>query len=93
MGTTTLPSVKERTETSGPVRNSSMTMWLPLSPKTLSSMQARTASSASCRVMATVTPLPKAKPSALTTVGMGAVFRYSRARSMSSKTWYWAVGM
>ena len=38
MGTTVLPSVKARTETSGPVRNSSMTTRLPLSPKTLSSI-------------------------------------------------------
>ena len=75
MGMTTLPSVKERTETSGPVRNSSMTMWLPLSPKTLSSMQARTASSASCRVMATVTPLAQGQAVGLDHGGDGGGFQ------------------
>ncbi len=33
MGLTTLPSVKLRTLTSGPVRNSSTTTWLPEAPE------------------------------------------------------------
>ncbi len=38
MGLTTLPSVKLSTLTSGPVRNSSTTTWLPDAPNFLSSM-------------------------------------------------------
>ena len=38
MGLTTLPSVKLSTLTSGPVRNSSTTTWLPEAPNFLSSM-------------------------------------------------------
>ena len=41
----------------------------------LHSMMEITASLASSRVMATTTPLPRARPSALTTMGMGAVSR------------------
>ena len=52
-----------------------MTTRLPDSPKTLSSIMARTASSASCRVMHTRAPLPRARPSAFTTMGMGAAAR------------------
>ena len=69
MGLTTLPSVKASTETSGPSRNSSTTMWLPLSPKRLSSMMARTPSTADCSSSQISTPLPSAKPSALMTMG------------------------
>ena len=50
MGITVLPSVKLRTETSGPVRNSSMTILSPEAPKTLSSIMERTASLASSMV-------------------------------------------
>ena len=34
IGTTTFPSVNERTDTSGPVRNSSITIFEPLAPNT-----------------------------------------------------------
>ena len=87
------PSVKARTETSGPVKNSSMTTQLPLSPKTLSSIMARTPARASSRVWAMMTPLPRARPSAFTTVGRGAVSKYASAASSSVKLSYAAVGM
>ena len=86
MGITHSPSVKESTETSGPSRNSSMTILSPLLPNFLSSMISLTAASASDKSWAMMTPFPSARPSALTTVGMGAVCRYARAASMSSKT-------
>ena len=93
IGTTTLPSVKLRTETSGPVRNSSMTTLEPEAPNLPSSIISLTASIASSLVCAMITPLPRARPSALMTVGMGAVSRYASALSQSSKTSYAAVGM
>ena len=86
MGTTVSPSVNESTETSGPVKNSSITIFSPLLPKTLSSIISRTARFASSRVSAIITPLPSAKPSALITAGSGAVSRYASALSGLSKT-------
>ena len=47
MGITVSPSVNESTETSGPVKNSSITIFSPLLPKTLSSIISRTARFAS----------------------------------------------
>ena len=81
MGTTVLPSVKERTETSGPVRNSSMTTWLPAVAEdlVLHAWPGRLPPPPA-RVMATVTPLPRARPSALTTVGMRGGFAGSPGR-------------
>ena len=67
MGTTVSPSVNESTETSGPVRNSSMTTRLPLAPNFPSSIISRTALFASALLPAMMTPLPSASPSALTT--------------------------
>ena len=43
-----------------------------------------TASFASSRLCAMITPLPRARPSAFTTTGTGAVSRYASAASMSS---------
>ena len=93
IGTTVFPSVNDKTETSGPVKNSSMTIFAPLSPKTLSCIMDLTASFASSRVMQMITPFPNARPSALTTVGIGASSKYLRASSMSENTSYFAVGM
>ena len=93
MGTTTLPSVKDSTETSGPVRNSSTTILLPLSPNFPSSIIDLTASFASSLVSAMTTPFPRASPSALITTGIGQLSRYSRAAAGSSNTSYAAVGM
>ena len=67
-----LPSVKDRTETSGPVRNSSMTTLAAALAEdlVLHAWRGRPPRPppGSC---ATMTPLPRARPSALTTVGMG----------------------
>ena len=69
MGLRALPSVKASTLTSGPVRNSSTTTWLPDSPNTLSSMMEWRAALASSSFWAMMTPLPNARPSALMTAG------------------------
>ena len=75
MGLTVLPSVKARTETSGPSRNSSITTCSPLLPKRPFCIMSVTAARASTRFCAMMTPLPRARPSALMTVGSGAVSR------------------
>ena len=85
MGTTVFPSVKARTETSGPSRYSSITILSPLLPNLWSRIISTTAAFASARVFAMITPLPSARPSALTTVGTGAVSRKRSASSMSEK--------
>ena len=63
------PSAKASTVTSGPVMHSSMTTVEPDSPNFLSAIIARAAALASSTVAATTTPLPRASPSALTTMG------------------------
>ena len=93
IGLTTLPSVNDRTLTSGPSRNSSITTVSPLAPNFLSSMIVRSPTLASSRVSAIITPLPSASPSALITVGIGQVSMYFRAASISSKISYDAVGI
>ena len=87
MGTMALPSVKASTLTSGPVRNSSTTIWLPAAPKARSSMMVRTPSRAAARSLQISTPLPSARPSAFSTMGQR-VFasRYARAAPGSAKT-------
>ena len=69
MGLTTLPSVKLSTLTSGPVRNSSTTTWLPEAPNFLSSMISLMPSAACSSFSQISTPLPSASPSALMTTG------------------------
>ena len=64
-----LPSTMTIKLASSPSRNSSITTRLPALPKALPESISRTASSASCNVIATITPLPAAKPSAFTTIG------------------------
>jgi hypothetical protein len=55
---------------SSPSRNSSMTTRAPAARKALPESMSRTAASASSTVvMATMTPLPAARPSAFTTIG------------------------
>ena len=68
MGSTFSPSQRMKKLASSPSMNSSITTSapaLPNSPPNMSSM----AASASDSVMATMTPLPAARPSALTTIG------------------------
>ena len=93
MGTIVRPSVKASTETSGPKRRSSISTRSPLAPKTRSLMMATTAAPACAASSATTTPLPRARPSAFTTIGPFADATYASARSASSKTSYRAVGI
>jgi hypothetical protein len=53
---------------SSPSRNSSITTRAPASPKALPESMSHGVS-ASASVIATITPLPAARPSALTTIG------------------------
>src|SRR3989344_3516119 len=70
---TFLPSHSTMKEASSPSRNSSITTRAPpslwVTPYLLSTSMKSTASWASCSVMATTTPLPAARPSALMTMG------------------------
>ena len=63
---------------SSPVKNSSITTRAPpalcVTPKRLSSSMKSIASWASAKLMATTTPLPAAKPSALMTIGAPLAF-------------------
>ena len=86
MGLTTLPSVKLKTLTSGPVRNSSTTTRLPEAPNFLSSMISLMPSSAWASSSQIRTPLPRARPSALMTTGQRFRARiYAMALAGSSK--------
>ena len=69
IGRPRVPSHNAKNDTSGPTRHSSMTTVLPAAPKVPCRMAASTAARASSTVVATVTPLPAASPSALTTTG------------------------
>ena len=62
------PSQRQKKLASSPLRNSSTTISIPAFPK-VPSKQESTARNASPIVVATVTPLPAAKPSALMTIG------------------------
>ena len=94
IGFTHLPSVNARTETSGPVKNSSTTTLLPLSPKILSSIISLTPDSACSSVSGMITPLPSARPSALMTVGNSFLsLIYAITSAGSEKTLYSAVGI
>ena len=69
MATRCSPSQKANTVTSGPVMHSSMTTLAPAAPNFPSVSMDRAASWASSTVWATTTPLPRARPSAFTTMG------------------------
>ena len=86
--------MKARTETSGPVKNSSTTTLFPLAPKILSSIISLIPASASSSVSGIKTPLPSARPSALITVG-NSFFSliYAIASVGLLKTLYSAVGI
>ena len=68
IGLTVLPSQKDSTLTSGPVRNSSTTTWLPDAPNFLSSMISLTPSRL-LLILADQHALASARPSALMTMG------------------------
>ena len=67
-GRAVVPSERQKKLASSPVRHSSITTSAPARPMR-PAKQASTAATASSRVAATVTPLPAASPSALTTIG------------------------
>ncbi len=69
IGSAVAPSTIEMKLASSPSRNSSITTRAPASPKALPDSMSRTAASASSSVIATITPLPAARPSAFTTIG------------------------
>ena len=67
-GSACSPSHSTKNEASSPCMNSSTTTSAPASPKPPPNIMS-TAASASASVIATTTPLPAARPSALTTIG------------------------
>src|SRR5712671_3905311 len=84
-GTIVWPSVKVVTDSSWPTRNSSSTIVLPAAPNRPFSRQSVTATCAWSLLFATVTPLPAARPDALTTIGPSSrMSRNARALAASS---------
>lgn len=69
METIVSPSVNASKDASSPSINSSKTTRAPAPPNLRSPIISSTAANASASVIATTTPLPAAKPSALTTIG------------------------
>ena len=69
MGTIVSPSVKQRSEHSNPVKNSSKTTVFPAPSKAPSIIISCKASFACDSFSQITTPLPAANPSALTTTG------------------------
>ena len=76
-----VPSTIEMKLASSPSRNSSITTRAPALPKALSASMSVIAASASASVIATITPLPAARPSALITIGAPLSRTYSSASS------------
>src|SRR4029450_2968169 len=91
-GSTVRPSVTANTLASGPSRNSSSRMVVPASPWTPPTRAASTAARAAACSPVTVTPLPAASPSALTTQGGPKSSRAATARAGSVKVAERAVG-
>ena len=71
-GSACSPSTRAKKLASSPTRNSSMTTSAPAAPNA-PAKQASMAAVAASRVSAMTTPLPAARPSALTTIGSGCV--------------------
>mmetsp|Transcript_4882 Transcript_4882/g.11345 ORF Transcript_4882/g.11345 Transcript_4882/m.11345 type:complete len:278 (-) Transcript_4882:820-1653(-) len=82
-GSTVYPSERPNTLTSGPSSFSSMTTSSPASPNTLPSRHSLRAAMASSFVSGTTTPLPAARPDALTTTSNGLSLMYLMAASSS----------
>ena len=68
-GSTLRPSTITMKLASSPARKSSTTTRAPAAPSALPTSMASIAACASATVLATTTPLPAARPSALTTIG------------------------
>src|SRR3954469_22017748 len=83
-GSAVVPSQRAKKETSCPTRHSSTSTVAPAAPCTRPSMISATAASASSTVAATTTPLPAARPSALTTIGAPCARICARAASGSA---------
>ena len=86
MGSTLRPSTMQMKLASSPVRNSSMTTRCPASPKAFPASMSLTAALASSMVCARITPLPAARPSALTTMGAPWSWMKSSASATSVNT-------
>ena len=78
---------------SSPSRKSSMTTRAPAPPIALPASIASIAACASASSVATTTPLPAARPSALTTIGAPRASTYACAAAASVNVRYAAVGM
>ncbi len=79
-------------DASSPIKQSSITILFPASPNSLFTIILSIASIASSSLLQTITPLPAAKPSALTTIE-DLFLTYSFASSGLSKILKSAVGM
>ena len=93
MGISVFPSVKASTETSGPSRYSSITTLSPLLPNLPPCIISVIVCMASSRLSAIITPLPRASPSALITMGRGAFSAYRSASSILLNVSKRAVGI
>ncbi len=91
IGRTVSPSQSTKKEASSPSMNSSITTSAPASPNSPPNMSS-TAASAWSTVSATITPLPAASPSALTTIGAPLSRIWARAASASVNRAQAAVG-
>mmetsp|Transcript_38640 Transcript_38640/g.92424 ORF Transcript_38640/g.92424 Transcript_38640/m.92424 type:complete len:299 (+) Transcript_38640:1139-2035(+) len=95
MSTAVLPSQNARHDASGPVMKDSTTQVSPAAPKALSDMISLTAARVSSCVVGRRTPLPAARPDALTTWRSdgSSDLTYAMASSAEVKFRYLAVGM
>ena len=80
------PSIMQIKEASSPAKNSSTTTREPAWPNLLPDSMSSMALKASSSLIATMTPLPAAKPSALMTIGAPLVRTNSLAGSISVNT-------
>src|SRR5438477_1295825 len=78
---------------SSPSRNCSITTRAPAAPSVCATSISSTAACASSREAATTTPLPAARPSALTTIGAARASMYACASAASVNVWKAAVGI
>ena len=87
------PPTTAKKDASSPSRKSSTTISAPAEPNAEFTIMSSTASRAVWTSIATMTPLPAASPSVLTTMGAPSFWMYFLAASGSVKRSYFAVGM
>ena len=92
-GRTCAPSLITMKLASSPSRNSSITTRAPAAPSFFAVIMSSIAACASATLVATTTPLPAARPSALTTIGAPRSSRRPSPRRRRSKVRCSAVGM